>query len=346
MCWNTSNLGVLAFSFVVIATGAKLPAQEPGRPAGKPDLRQIAAKPDGASLKAAPGRMFIVGRVLDAKGQPVPGATIAVYARILTLDAGPYSRAMNPTVIGNSLADETGRFRTDAPRTSSSRHEFFGAVALAPDHGAGWVLLDPDDDQPTANITLRPEQVVHGRLFDLQGRPVPGITLSVASIRQARPQAQTRGGSRFDGAAFSFEKINDLPAWPKPMTTDAEGRYTLRGLGRAHSAVLIVHHPRFALQRVQVDANAASESKPLTAALAPAQIITGRVTYADTGKGVPHASIDLLASQGRIGIPADFETDEEGRFRVNPPPADRSYNIGAHPPEGEPCRAPSPSTAR
>ena len=80
----------------------------------------------------------------------------------------------------------------DAPRTSSSRHEEFGAVALAPGYGVGWVELDPDDDQPTADITLRPEQVIHGRLFDVQGRPVPDVTVSVASIRRVLPQAPAR----------------------------------------------------------------------------------------------------------------------------------------------------------
>jgi Carboxypeptidase regulatory-like domain len=335
MCRNTSNLAVLAFSFVVIATGAELPGQEPGRQAGKPDLQQAAAQPVNASSKPGPGRMFVVGHVLDAKGQPVPGAAVAAFARIVRLGLR-YSDAMTPIPIGNAIADESGHYRIDAPRTSASRHEFFGVVAVAPGHGAGWVMLEPDVDLPSAEIKLQQERVVHGRLFDLQGRPAPGVTLSVASLRGTSPPAPTRTGRRFDGVAFSFTKINDLPGWLKPMTTDAEGRYTLRGLGKEQSAVLIVYHPRFALQRVQVEANAVSESKPLTAALAPAQIITGRVTYADTGKGVPHARLDMLASQGRIAIPADFETDADGRFRINPPPADRSYNIGAYPPEGEP----------
>src|SRR5262249_22121131 len=41
-------------------------------------------------------------------------------------------------------------------------------------------------------------------------------------------------------------------------------------------------------------------------------------------------------SQGRIGVLSGFETDAEGRFRVNPPPADRSFLVTAFPPEGQP----------
>ncbi len=120
------------------------------------------------------------------------------------------------------------------------------------------------------------------------------------------------------------------------MTTDAEGRFTLRGVGRDLFAVLTVHDPRFALQRIEVKTDSASESKSMTAALVPAQVVSGRVTYADTGKPVPHALLQLMASHGRVGILSDFETDALGRFRVNPPPADRSYGFTAYPPEGQP----------
>ena len=41
----------------------------------------IAARPDDADPKPAPGRMFVVGRVLDPSGKPVPSATTMVYAR-------------------------------------------------------------------------------------------------------------------------------------------------------------------------------------------------------------------------------------------------------------------------
>ena len=49
--------------------------------------------------------------------------------------------------------------------------------AVAPGYGRGWVDLNPDADQPAADITLRPEQVIQGRAFDLQGRPVAGVAI-------------------------------------------------------------------------------------------------------------------------------------------------------------------------
>jgi hypothetical protein len=122
--------------------------------------------------------MFVVGRVLDPNGKPVPNATTLVYARSKALGHTPSASRMEPVPIADARADGSGRFRIDAPRTSSSRYDTFGAVAIAPGYGAGWIALDPDADEPTADITLRPEQVIQGRLFDLQGRPARGVTVT------------------------------------------------------------------------------------------------------------------------------------------------------------------------
>ena len=179
--------------------------------------------------------------------------------------------------------------------------------------------------------------MIHGRLFDLQGRPVPGVTLSVAVIRRQLPPAQAGARSRFDGISYGASHVHDFPAWPRPTITDAEGRFTLRGLGRGLRATLTVHHPKFALQRIPVEPDATSESRSMSAALVPAQTITGRVTYADTGEGVPHAPLEVRSHQGRsVVLISEFETDDQGRFRINPPPADSVFGIFACPPEGQP----------
>ena len=278
--------------------------------------------------------MFVVGRVLDPKGKPVPGATVMVYARSLEPQRVPSMAAQVP--LGDARSDASGRFRIDAPRTSSFHHDNFGAVAIAPGYGLGWVELDPDDDQPAAVISLRPEQVINGRLFDVQEQSVQGVTLSVTSIRRKAPQAAVRVRGRFDGIFFASTTANEFPAWPKPVTTDAEGRFTLRGVGQDVRAAVTVHHPRFALQTLDVETDASSESKSFSAGLAPAQIINVRVTYADTGGPVPHAPLRVMASRGNVGLPALFETDAEGRCRVNSRPSDGIYNVWAYPPDREP----------
>ncbi len=99
-------LTVLSLGAVAIAAGYWPPAL---------------ARNDDANPKPAPGRMFVTGRVLDPNGKPVPGATVAVYARGLAPGRGPSPTTRAQLPIGDARADGSGRFRIDAPRTSSTR---------------------------------------------------------------------------------------------------------------------------------------------------------------------------------------------------------------------------------
>ena len=241
-----------------------------------------------------------------------------------------------PLPIGAARADASGRFRIEAPRTSSSGHDRFGAVALAPGYGLGWAELDPDADRPAADITLRPEQEIRGRLFDLQGRPVAGVRISVFLIDRTALRVPGGARPRFDGADFRPTNTIDDPAWPAAVTTDAEGRFVLRGVGQSLRVGLVARHPRFALQTIPIGTDDAPGPKAMTAALSPSQIIHLRLTYADTGRPVPHAPFIVTASHGRAFRTDEAETDADGRARLNSWPADRLYTIIAYPPEGQP----------
>ena len=140
---------------------------------------------------------------------------------------------------------------------------------------------------------------------------------------------------RYDGVFYWSRDAHDYPAWPRPVTTDAEGRFTVRGVGQKLHAELTVQHPGFALQTIDVDTDDNAESKTLSA-LAPSQILNVRVTYADTGEPVPHSPLRVLASQGRVAKVDESETGDTGQARINSWPADRTYNITAYPPEGQP----------
>ena len=146
---------------------------------------------------------------------------------------------------------------------------------------------------------------------------------------------------RLDGPSYWF-RVNDFPAWPKPVTTDAEGRFELHGIGHRLEAQLSIIDPRFATQMIEVATDDSPDAKSLTAALQPARIFTGRVTYADTGKPVPEARIQIAAGgagqRGFRTIP--FQANADGRFRANPLPGD-VFAIAAIPPVGEPYLAAS-----
>jgi RNA polymerase sigma factor (sigma-70 family) len=327
--------GVLGHSFGVFAKG----------PDASENRSPVAVVPQPAKAnedRPGPGRMFVVGRVLDPHGKPVSNASVMVHSRSKMRKVGSrFEIARIP--MGHADSDEVGRFRVDSPRGSSSQHEDFAAVALAPGYGVGWVDLDPDSEQPSADITLQPEQVIQGRLFDLQGRPAGGVTVSVAAVRRIHYRGSDALSRRVEGVIFSWDRANVLEAWPKPQSTDNEGRFTLHGVGRGLKANLTLIDPRYAVRMIEVDTDDPSNVKSVTMALQPAKIITGRVTYADTGMPAPGApvSIGAISSGSSATRFMSFETDANGRFRANPSPGDR-FSMAVYAPEGTPYLTANP----
>ena len=77
--------------------------------------------------------------------------------------------------------------------------------------------------------------------------------------------------------------------------------------------------------------------KKLSIALEPAKIITGRVTYADNGKPVPHAPLSVMSRSDTLrgGRLSRFKADSEGRFGINPPTGDH-FGVTIQAPDGQP----------
>ncbi len=221
-----------------------------------------------------------------------------------------------------------GQFRIELPRTTSARQHGLTVTAMAPGFGIGWTDLDPDADPPVADVALRPELIVRGRMFDVKGQPAPGVALRIELMHYV-----VRGTPTMPVARPDFDELHrrDFPAWPGPAISDDQGRFTLRGLSRDLLCRLLIDDPRFAIPLTtlqtaeKVDAripfarlgtikvDPGPDPEPITIALQPAKTIVGRVTYADTGRPVPHA---LVASG-----PSYSEADAEGRFRVSTGPA-------------------------
>jgi RNA polymerase sigma factor (sigma-70 family) len=321
---NAGRLKLAALA-VLLATliGAGLvvcaaPVLAPSGPQGG----STAAPPAEAKATLEGERMTVTGRVLAPDGKPVAGAAVALVGQLRRPLRPGETAADLVQMLAEGKAEAAGRYRLRAPRPSSARYRDVVAVAAAPGHALAFAKLSPDAERAAADLRLLPEQVLRGRLVDLQGVPVAGAVVSVSRV-----------GSLNDGEAPTLT-LAGLPGasalWPRPATTDAKGRFVLRGINRDREAALVCKGKDFAQQYFQVypvgkplpeqktlgldvggylhehssgpDAKGQAEEPTFT--LAPTQVLEGRVVYADTGKPAAGARVQ--------GVP----TDKDGRFRL------------------------------
>ncbi len=287
------------------------------------------------------GRMFVTGLVLDPAGKPAVGAVVDIIGRPRAPWVATREYVDPRILIGRGRTDGDGHFRIDALRTSQDGFFEVYALAAAPGFGLGWALLSPDAKQPATEIRLRPEQVIRGKLFDVQGQPAAGVELQVWSV--GRPNVpQVKGG--YDGVSMGNPPPPEgLRVWPMPVKTDDQGRFTVTGIGRDVTVGFHVRDRRFASAGFQVRTDDRDGPKTVTQALRPAMIIEGRVLAADTGKPVPEALVEVsrglvILAGGRVvggGGGSRHRADDQGRFTANVQPAG-NYRVQAFPPEGQP----------
>ena len=60
-------------------------------------------------------------------------------------------------------------------------------------------------------------------------------------------------GKNLKGPAFLWTHPDDLPGWPSPAMTSADGRFTLHGVGAGLRAFLTVLDPRFSSQIIEIN---------------------------------------------------------------------------------------------
>ena len=238
-------------------------------------------------------------------------------------------------LLGSGTTDGDGGFHIETPRTASIRFFEVYALAAAPGFGLGWTELNPDAGKPTAEIRLRPQQIIRGKPVDINGQAAAGVELRIGTVGQP-----TKIGT-YDGVSLWDARLEGMRAWPRSVTTDNQGRITLPGIGRDLMPGLEIRDIRFAQQSLRVQTNGRDASKEATMVLEPATVIEGRVLAADTGQPIPTALISVMASRGEIGSMSTtrFRADDRGQFTANPSPGDY-FRLAAQAPEGKPYLIP------
>jgi hypothetical protein len=278
---------------------------------------------------AAHGTLRVAGVARDGDGVPIPGATVALYYR------DSVQRALLPMVEGRSHADGSFELATpvvpegDAP-LGSRRYQLVargegGLVAL---------MMVGLSGVSATNVRLgfATPRDVSGRITDSEGRPAPGVRVSVQHVTQ--PVAHESRGRQ---EAWLYRA--DAPSGPLDCLTDADGRYTLRNLPTGARVRMIATHADYA----DGHGEAAPAANGVDITLRRGATLEGVVAYADllpaSGRGfagapgvdVRVASVVPDAVSVRYGAAewqssparwfgATVQTDESGRYRIGPLP--------------------------
>jgi RNA polymerase sigma factor (sigma-70 family) len=311
--------GYLARMFAV---GDKPQAPPANRPA-PPALTEL---PE-AHEHSTPGRMTVVGRILDPQGKPIPDARVAVLADRMrqVSDLGDSHRNI---LMGTAAVDVEGRFALEFPTIPAGRLEHLSVIAAAPGRGLKVADLDLAAERQEASLALAAEHPAQGRLIDVQGQPAAGLVVRVGKLR-------------FKHELGPYDAKGAPSVWPEPVTTGADGSFRMRGLGANSPAIFEVDDPRYAHQSFTLDSVRDGNGRlppGATYTLHPAQTFDLHVTHADDAKAVPGARVSVRA-MAENSLPIDeialARTDAQGRVRIVGWPA-TEHQIEVHLPEDEP----------
>jgi hypothetical protein len=193
---------------------------------------------------------------------------------------------------------------------------------------------------PAGELTVRlakDDVPITGRIRDLEGRPVRGavirpIALITTPAEDLSPWLRAiRDQKRFQIREVLSKRLTGfpqgIPGLPRMLTTDADGRFRLRGVGRERALVFTISGPRLSAEMAVVVTRAIPKFRaydnPTTDdkftvygasfehIAAPAKPIIGTVRDKDTGKPLAGVTID---GDGLLFRPT---TDKEGKFRLD-----------------------------
>jgi RNA polymerase sigma factor (sigma-70 family) len=277
------------------------------------------------------------GRVLADDGRPVAGAKLYL----------PYPAWGDVKHPERAVSGPDGRFRFTVRQAefvnaqSETPWNRVSVVACAPGHGM--VAAFPGLPSKAADLTLRmaPDIPVKGRIVDLEGRPVPGVSVGVGilpffqgadgrSIPFDAPTDQQRGGGE-------IWLVGLLPV----LVSDRDGRFEMHGLGRDRHIRLSLWGPTIESSEVQL----VTRPEPprmvpgsgqvqiqygaeFTHVASPCKPIVGVVRDKATGR--PIAGVEIYKPYARA------TSDDQGRFRLIGLPRAAGHELTIHPAPGQP----------
>jgi RNA polymerase sigma factor (sigma-70 family) len=319
---------ILVVGVAATALGAVLhqvsAANKPGpERASAAQGEQAAGRPaaDGQARPADDAPVEVQGRILDPDGKPVAGAKLYL----------AYPTADEAHVEQRATSGNDGRFRFSVSRSDLARSESASerghpqVLAGAPGYGPDWVALDGSG--PVSGLTLRlvKDVPINGRILDPEGKPVGGAKLRVWFV--SVPRGDDLGGYLEEakkGYGYPFAKHwqGPLPGQPRVLTTGADGRFRLTGVGRERVVGFRVEGPAIATTALPPVMTRAAETltdgkgrhifgASFDYVAHASRPIRGVVRDKDTGKPLAGVTVGYYHGQGPAAV-----TDKEGRYEL------------------------------
>jgi RNA polymerase sigma factor (sigma-70 family) len=341
--------------------------QPPALNEARPEKKEEAKAADIGS--AATGEKAFEGRVLDPDGKPVAGA------KLFTLY---YTPKVLPIPV-RGASDKDGGFRFSVPRK-----DFDGSVAARPwdqalvvavadGYGLGIPEFEWSKHLPEAAWTIRlakDDVPITGRILNLQGQPVVGATVSVQGIYWPKKgndltawvdelRERKEGSTAIRAHLRGLEGMyigRDVGRVITPAVTNADGRFTLKGIGRERLVTLRIDSPTVAstelwamtrpgetLRVLPWPRNLGGEEMIFTGAkfeqiVTPCRPIEGVVCDRDSSEPIPGAVVQSYQFAGRnVAGETHLQAvaDKDGRYRLLGMPKGRNQ-IRVVPPDGQP----------
>jgi uncharacterized GH25 family protein len=252
----------------------------------------------------------VAGKIVDEKGEPVPGARVAVSAEwnLRTFRTRGVASAASALTGRGALTGPDGTFRLRNVAPGQNLEIKATKTGYATAHQPS-VTLKPGDAMAGVSIVLKKGLAARGIVVDAQGQPVSGaelrVTLREAGARGARVQLRLLGVDREKPDAVSAANggfaIAGLSPGPYQVTVSKDGF--------AHKSV----------PSLEVKAEGENVWPPIT--LTPGIALGGSVRDS-AGQAIPGALI-LVIEPGAGTRPTNATSGPDGRFRLEGLTADR-----------------------
>jgi RNA polymerase sigma factor (sigma-70 family) len=345
------TIGLLAGGGVWVHRALAAPREET-----KADPKQVTESKSHAAAQQA-ASVQVRGLVLNPEGQAVKDA------RLIFLYGS--SRKYPETVWATTSARGQFAFAVDKallddPWYEENRNSTY-VVAGADGYGCAFAKLPPGTAGAVTLRLVKDDVPIRGRLLDLQGKPIAGATVRVddmvyfANKDDLTPwlKAVTAGEPHSDRHLMSLWS----PAYGAlipPVTTAADGTFTIHGVGRERLVSLRIDGPTIVTQKIKamtrsqetirvpadkpVAGRSATYSGHYAAAfdliVPPTKPVVGVVRDKATGKPLAGVTVHTRVTRGMTGIDYNLirvTTDKDGRYRISGLPKGPGNQIAAQP---------------